>query len=106
VGLATPGSSEGDVPPSWGFSKGAGPLGGVGEAGFRAVPTREGGILEQNVDRPSGEPACLDAGPTVSRCVATALARSSALCMIEARRKNTAVDSAFRLRNCSRNVHE
>jgi len=48
---------------------------------------REGGILEQDVDRLSGEPACLDAGPSASRCVATALARSSALCMIVARRK-------------------
>ena len=43
--------------------------------------------LNQDVDRLSGEPACLDAGPTASRCVATALARSSALYMIVARRK-------------------
>ena len=28
---------------------------------------REGGILEQDVDRLSGEPACLDAGPTASK---------------------------------------
>ena len=62
--------------PFGGFYKGAGTLVGVGEAGFRAEPTREGGILEQDVDRPSGEPACLDAGPTASLCVATALARS------------------------------
>ena len=94
------------MPPSWGFYKGAGPLVRVGEAGLRAEPAREGGILEQDVDRLSGEPACLDAGPTVSRCVATALARSSALCMIVARRKNTALDSDFRIRDCSRNVHE
>ena len=64
------------MPPSWGFYKGASPLVGVGEAGFRAEPTGEGGILEQDVDRPSGEPACLDAGPTASWCVATALTRS------------------------------
>jgi hypothetical protein len=46
--------------------------------------------LKQYVDRPNGEPACLDAGPTASRCVATALARSSTLYMIVARRENTA----------------
>ena len=45
------------MPPSWGFYKGAGPLVRVGEAGFRAEPTREGSILEQYVDRLSGEPA-------------------------------------------------
>jgi hypothetical protein len=56
-GNTPPGSSEGGVPPSWGFYKGAGTLVEVGEAGFRAEPTREGGILEQDVDRPSGEPA-------------------------------------------------
>ena len=62
--------------------------------------------MKQYVDRLSGEPACLDAVPTVSRCVATALARSSALCMIVARRENTALDSNFRIRDCNRNVHE
>src|SRR6185436_13012652 len=46
AGLAPPGSSEGGAPPSWGFYKGAGPLVRVGEAGFWAEPTREGGILE------------------------------------------------------------
>ena len=45
-GFATPGSSEGGAPPSWGYYKGAGPLVRVGEAGFRAEATREGGILE------------------------------------------------------------
>jgi hypothetical protein len=40
--------------------------------------------LKEYVDRPSGEPARLDAVPTAFRCVATALARSSALCMIVA----------------------
>jgi len=45
-GNTPPGSSEGGVPPSWGFYKGAGPLVGVGEAGFRAEPAREGSILE------------------------------------------------------------
>ena len=79
---------------------------GVGEAGFRAEPAREGGILEQDVDRLSGEPACLDAGPSASRCVAPALARSSVLYTIVARRKSTAWDSNFRLRDCSRSVHE
>jgi len=44
----------------------------VGEAGFRAEPARKGGILEQDVDRPSGEPACLDAAPAASRPVAVA----------------------------------
>ena len=34
-----------------------------------------------------GESACLDVVPTASRCVATALARSSAPCMIVARRE-------------------
>ena len=68
-------------------TRGLGPLVRVGEAGSRAEPAREGGILEQDVDRLSGEPACPDAGPSASRCVATALARSSALCMIVARRK-------------------
>ena len=65
-GNTPPGSSEGSVPPSWGFYKGVSPLVRVGEAGSRA------------------EPACLDAGPTASRCVAPALARSSALSMIVA----------------------
>ncbi len=49
---------------------------------------------------------CLDIEPTSTRCIATAFARSSAPCMIVARRKNTALDSDFRLRDCSRNVHE
>ena len=71
-GNTPPGSSEGGVPPSWGFYKGAGPLVRVGEAGSRAEPAREGGILEQDVDRLSGEPACLDAGPSASRLVAAA----------------------------------
>src|SRR6266481_3925553 len=78
---------------------------GRGRLQSQAYDGREA-YLKQYVDRPNGEPACLDTGPTASRCVATALARSSALCMIVARRKNTAVDSAFRLRDCSRNVHE
>jgi hypothetical protein len=56
-GNIPPGSSEGGMPPSWGFYKGAGPLVRVGEAGSRAEPAREGGILEQYVDRLSGEPA-------------------------------------------------
>jgi len=38
----------------------------------RVEPAREGGILEQDVDRLSGEPACLDAGPIASRLVAAA----------------------------------
>ena len=88
AGFAPPGSSEGGVPPSWGFYKGAGPLVRVGEAGSRA------------------EPACLDAWPTASRCVATALARSSALCMIMARKENTALGSNFRLRDCNRSARE
>ena len=87
-------------------TRGLAPFVGVGEAGFRAEPARRGGILEQDVDRLSGEPARLHTGPTASRCVATALARSSALCMIVARKKNTALDSDFRLRNCSRSGHE
>jgi len=42
-GFAPPGSSEGGVPPSWGFYKGAGPpLVEVGEAGFRAEPATGG----------------------------------------------------------------
>jgi hypothetical protein len=62
--------------------------------------------MKQYVDRLSGEPACLDAVPTASRWVTTALARSSALCMIAARRENTAMDTDFRLRDYSRDVHE
>jgi hypothetical protein len=37
-----------------------------------------------------------------SRCVATARARSSALCMIMARRKNTVMSSDFRIDGCDR----
>ncbi len=47
--------------------------------------------MNQYVDQPSGEPAW------PSRCVVNALARSSALCMILARRKNTAMSSDFRI---------
>jgi hypothetical protein len=72
----------------------------------RAESREREAYLKQYVDRPNGEPACLDAVPTAFRCVAPALARSSALCMIVARRENTALDSDFRLRDCSRNVHE
>ena len=86
------------LPHNMGEGEGGGPRQARGAA-------REGGILEQDVDRLSGEPACLDAGPSASRCVATALTRSSALCMIVARRKNT-VDSDFRLRDCSRSARE
>ena len=46
--------------------------------------------MTQYVDRLSDDP------PAV-RCVVTALARSSALCMILARRKNTAMSSDFRI---------
>jgi len=46
------------------------------------------------------------ASPPAVRCVATALARSSALCMILARRKNTARSSDFRLGGCSRSLRE
>jgi hypothetical protein len=62
---------------------------GRGRLQSRARDGREA-YLKQYVDRPSGEPACLDAVPTASGCVATALARSSALCMFVARRENTA----------------
>ena len=71
-GNPPPGSSEGGVPPSWGFYKGAGPLVRVGEAGFRAEPARKGGILEQDVNRPSGEPARLGAVKHAAKCVAAA----------------------------------
>ena len=57
AGNTPPGSSEGGVPPSWGFYKEAGPLVRVGEAGSRAEPAREEAYLKQYVDRPSGEPA-------------------------------------------------
>jgi hypothetical protein len=70
------------------------------------VARKKGASPQQDVDRLNGEPACLDAGPTASRCVATALARSSALCMIMARREKAALDSDFRIRDCSRHVHE
>ena len=38
----------------------------------RAEPRGREAYLKQYVDRPSGEPACLDAGPTASRLVAAA----------------------------------
>src|SRR6267142_4699917 len=108
-------SREAGQRPAWEFRRGCAPFGGILQGGWRP-PCRSGrgrlqsqaydgreAYLKQYVDRPNGEPACLDAGPTASRCVATALARSSALCMIVARRKSTAVDSAFRLRDCSKN---
>ena len=72
----------------------------------RTEPRGREAYLKQYVDRPNGEPACLDTVPTASRCVVTALARSSALSMFAARRKNTSLDSDFSLRDCSRNVHE
>ncbi len=72
----------------------------------RRAESRGGAYLKQYVDRLSGEPAYLDTVPTASRYVVTALARSSALSMIAARRKNTSLDSDFRLRDYSRNVHE
>ena len=56
-------SREAGQPPAWEFRRGCAPFGGIrplvggGEAGFRAEPAREGGILEQDVDRLSGEPA-------------------------------------------------
>ena len=53
-------------------TRGLGPLVRVGEAGSRAEPARKGGILEQDVDRLSGEPACLDDGPSASRLVVAA----------------------------------
>ena len=71
-GTPPPGSSEGGVPPSWGFYKGAGPLVRVGEAGSRAEPARKGGILEQDVNRPSGEPVRLGAVKHAAKCVAAA----------------------------------
>ncbi len=55
----------------------------------RAEPRGREASLKQYVDRLRGEPDCLAAVPTAARCVATALARSSALCMILARRENT-----------------
>jgi hypothetical protein len=54
-----------------------------------AEPRGREAYLKQYVDQPSGELACLDAVPTASGCVATALVRSSALGMIVARRENT-----------------
>ena len=38
----------------------------------RAEPRGREAYLKQYVDRPNGEPACLDAGPTASRLVAAA----------------------------------
>ena len=54
------------------FYKGAGPLVRVGEAGFWAEPTRKRGILEQDVDRPSGEPSRVDAVKHAARLVVAA----------------------------------
>src|SRR5438128_783737 len=72
----------------------------------RAEPRGRKAYLKQYVDRLNGEPACLDAVPIASRCVVTALARSSALYMIVARRKISTMDSDFHSRHCSRSVHE
>ena len=57
-GVATPGGSEGGVPPSWGFYKGAGPpcRSGRGRLQSRARDGREA-YLKQYVDRPRDEPA-------------------------------------------------
>jgi len=46
--------------------------GRVGGRDRRAEPRGREAYLKQYVDRPSGEPACLDAGPTASRLVAAA----------------------------------
>ena len=78
-----------------------------GSSRNRAVALRDGHAEPRDPDAYScstlrGRAASL---PAV-RCVATALARSSALCIILARRKNTAMSSDFRLRDCSRSVHE
>ena len=108
---------RGGATPRLGVRRGCAPFGGILQGGWPPCRSGRGRLqsqaydgreayVKQYVDRPNGEPAFLDTGPTASRCVATAPARSSALCMIVARRKNTAVDSAFRLRDCSRNVHE
>ena len=76
AGRALPGSSEEGVPPSWGFSKGAGPLLGPLEEWARQASEpslrRKGGILEQDVDRGA-------ASPLGERCVALACARWSAI---------------------------
>jgi len=61
------------LPHNMGEGEGGGPRQARGAA-------REGGILEQNVDRLSGEPACLDAGPTASRLVAAANPRLQQKC--------------------------
>ena len=70
--LAPPGSSEEGAPSSGGFLQGGWPLVRVGEAGFWAEPTRKRGILEQDVDRPSGEPARVDAVKHAARFVVAA----------------------------------
>ena len=56
-GNTPPGSSEGGVPPSWVFYKGAGPLVRVGEAGSRAEPAREASLNRMLTDRAASLPA-------------------------------------------------
>ena len=76
---------QGRVTPRWEFRRecapcvgilqGGSPPVGVGEAGFRAKPMTgwEAGLIQWS-DRPSGEPAYLDATSITFTCVATALA--------------------------------
>jgi len=79
-------SREAGQHPAWEFRRGCAPFVGILQGGSHPCRSGRGRLQSraheggrhpwQDVDRPSGEPACLDAGPTASWCVATALARS------------------------------
>jgi hypothetical protein len=95
-------SREAGPCPNWEFRSGCAPFVGIFQGGWPPWRSRRGRLqsraydgreayVNQYVDQPSGEPA------RPSRSVVTALARSSALCMILARRKNTAMSSDFRI---------
>ena len=80
-GFATTGSSDGGVPSFVGMFPGAGPLGrsGRGRLQSRVYDGTEA-YVTQYVDRPSGEPACLDAAPAASMLVAAANSRLQQKC--------------------------
>jgi len=75
-----------------------------------AVPVplfiRQGQAPQRMAPRPNSTLRVRGTSPSAVRCVVTALAKSSALWMLLARRKNTAMSSDFRIRDCSRSAHE
>jgi hypothetical protein len=75
-------SREAGSHPAWEFRKGCAPFVGILQGGwppcksgrgrFQSRAGRKGGILEQDVNRPSGEPARLGAVKHAAKCVAAA----------------------------------